>query len=178
VVSRDEGDMSYRIREVDASADEIADTIRVFNRETAAFPELTDDELDGFHCYWWLAYLGKEPVGFAGMVPSQRYKNTGYLKRAGVSEGHRGKGLQLRFFRVREQKARAIGWTHLVSECTNTVYSANNFIHILFRNARTLYTLRTTSFAPASSFLSPKQDGLLKTHCTGRRRYERWNQLL
>jgi hypothetical protein len=79
--------MIYRIREVDASDDEIAETIRAFNRETPDFPELTDSELDGFHCYWWLAYLDKEPVGFAGMVPSQRYKNTGYLKRAGVTQG-------------------------------------------------------------------------------------------
>jgi GNAT superfamily N-acetyltransferase len=124
---------SYRIREVDASDDEIAETIRAFNRETPSFPDLTDDELDGFHCYWWLAYLDKEPVGFAGMVPSQRYKNVGYLKRAGVTAAHRGKGLQIRFFRVREQKARAIGWTHLVSECTNTVYSANNFIRAGFK---------------------------------------------
>jgi GNAT superfamily N-acetyltransferase len=124
---------NYRIREVDASDDEIAETIRTFNRETPAFPDLTDAELDGFHCYWWLAYLDKEPVGFAGMVPSQKYKNVGYLKRAGVTAAHRGKGLQLRFFRVREQKARAIGWTHLVSECTNTVYSANNFIRAGFK---------------------------------------------
>lgn len=125
--------MNYRIREVDASDDEVADTIRAFNRDTGDFPDLTDNELDGFHCYWWLAYLGKEPVGFAGMVPSQRYKNTGYLKRAGVAPGHRGRGLQLRFFKVRERKARAIGWTHLVSETTNTVYSANNFIRAGYR---------------------------------------------
>lgn len=120
--------MSYRIREVDASDDEIADTIRSLNRETPDFPELADHELDGFHCYWWLAYLDKEPVGFAGMVPSRRYKNVGYLKRAGVSAEHRGHGIQLRFFKVREQKARKIGWTHIVSESTNTIYSANNFI--------------------------------------------------
>lgn len=124
---------SYSIREVDASDDEIADIIRSFNRETASFPELTDAELDGFHCYWWLAYLDREPVGFAGMVPSQRYEKTGYLKRAGVSGEHRGHGLQLRFFKVRERKARSIGWTHLVSECTNTVYSANNFIRAGFK---------------------------------------------
>jgi GNAT superfamily N-acetyltransferase len=123
----------YRIREVDATDDEIAEIIRSFNRETPDFPDLTDAELDGFHCYWWLAYLDKEPVGFAGMVPSQRYKNTGYLKRAGVTAAHRGRGLQLRLLKVRERKARSIGWTHLVSECTNTVYSANNFIRAGFR---------------------------------------------
>jgi N-acetylglutamate synthase-like GNAT family acetyltransferase len=125
--------MSYRIREVDASNDDVAEIIRALNAETAEFPELTDNELDGFHCYWWIAYRGKEPVGFAGMVPSQKYKNVGYLKRAGVTAGHRGNGIQLRLFKVREQKARKIGWTHLVSECTNTVYSANNFIRAGFK---------------------------------------------
>jgi GNAT superfamily N-acetyltransferase len=125
--------MSYRVREVDASDDEVAEVIRAFNRETGSFPELTDDELDGEHCYWWLAYLGNEPVGFAGMVPSQRYKSAGYLKRAGVIPGHRGNGLQLRFFKVRERKARAIGWGFLVSETTNTVFSANNFIRAGYR---------------------------------------------
>jgi GNAT superfamily N-acetyltransferase len=125
--------MIYRIREVDASDDEVADTIRAFNRETGDFPDLTDSELDGFHCYWWLAYLGKDPVGFAGMVPSQRYRDAGYLKRAGVAPGHRGHGLQLRFFQVRERKARAIGWNRLVSETTNTVFSANNFIRAGYR---------------------------------------------
>jgi GNAT superfamily N-acetyltransferase len=123
----------YFIREVDASNDDVAEIIRALNAETAEFPELTDNELDGFHCYWWLAYLGKEPVGFAGMVPSQKYKNVGYLKRAGVTAGHRGNGIQLRLFKVREKKARKIGWTHLVSECTNTVYSANNFIRAGFK---------------------------------------------
>ena len=119
----------YRIREVDASDDEIADTIRQFNKDADAhFPELEDYELEGEHCYWWLAYLDKEPVAFAGMVPSVRYAQAGYLKRSGVSAAHRGQGLQLRFFKVRERKARQIGWTMLISETTNTIYSANNFI--------------------------------------------------
>lgn len=123
----------YRVREVDASADEIADTIRAFNRDIGQFPELTDAELDGFHCHWWLAYLDKEPVGFAGVVPSQRWQNVGYLKRAGVSPAHRGHGLQVRFLKVRERKARAIGWTHLITETTNALHSANNCIRAGFR---------------------------------------------
>jgi GNAT superfamily N-acetyltransferase len=118
----------YRIREVDASDDEIAETIRDFNRMEPNFPALKDEELEGEHCYWWLAYCGKEPVAFAGVVPSKRYNNTGYLKRAGVVPEHRGHGLQLRFFRVREIKARKVGWEWLISECTDTIHSANNFI--------------------------------------------------
>lgn len=118
----------YRIREVDASDDEIAEIIREFNRMEDAWPTLADHELEGPHCYWWLAYLESEPVTFAGMVPSRLYRDAGYLKRAGVAPGHRGCGLQLRFFRAREAKARKIGWNMLVSECTNTIWSANNFI--------------------------------------------------
>ena len=123
----------YAIREVDASDDEVAETIRALNAEPGTFPDLTDDELDGFNCYWWLAYLGKEPVGFAGMVPSQQWQNVGYLKRAGVSPAHRGHGLQRRFLKVRECRARRVGWSHLISETTDTVYSANNFIRAGYR---------------------------------------------
>lgn len=122
----------YRIREVDASDEEIADIIHHFNRESeVAFPELTEDELDNGH--WWLAYLEKEPVAFAGMVPSNKWHNVGYFKRAGVAPRHRGNGLQIRLMRVRERKAKRIGWTHLISECTETAYSANNFIKAGFR---------------------------------------------
>jgi len=119
----------YSVREVDASDDEIAEIIHDFNRAAEPkFPALKEHELEGPHCYWWLAYHEGEPVGFAGMVPSRLYKNAGYLKRAGVVPEHRGRGLQLRFFQAREAKARKVGWNMLVSECTDTIYSANNFI--------------------------------------------------
>lgn len=122
--------MSYRIREVDASEDDIAEIIHEFNTTSdVKFPKLRDEELEGHNCFWWLAYQNDEPVAFAGLVPSQRYPNAGYLKRAGVIPKHRGNGLQLRFFRARERKARIVGWDTLVSETvTANVISANNFI--------------------------------------------------
>ena len=123
--------MSYSIREVDATDEDIADTIHHFNRQTKEFPKLTEEELDVG--YWWLAYLGKEPVGFAGMVPSNQWRNVGYFKRAGVDPKHRGNGLQIRLMRVRINKAKALGYSHLISECTDTVYSANNFIKAGFK---------------------------------------------
>lgn len=124
----------YRVKEVDASDDEIADTIRQFNKEADAdFPDLADYELEGEHCYWWLAYFDSEPVAFAGMVPSRLYYEAGYLKRSGVSAQHRGHGLQLRFFKAREAKAKRIGWSMLISETTNTIHSANNFIRAGYR---------------------------------------------
>jgi GNAT superfamily N-acetyltransferase len=121
----------YKIREVDASDDDIADIIHHFNRQTKEFPELTEEELDGG--FWWLAYLGDEPVGFAGMVLSNQWHNVGYFKRAGVDPKHRGHGLQIRLMRVRISKARKLGYSHLISECTDTIWSANNFIRAGFR---------------------------------------------
>lgn len=123
--------MTYRIREVDASDDEMAEHIHHFNRQTSTFPEITEAELDGG--FWWLAYLDDEPVGFAGMVPSKQYAGVGYFKRAGIDPAHRGNGLQIRLMRVRINKARKVGYSHLISECTDTVYSANNFIKAGFR---------------------------------------------
>lgn len=122
----------YKIREVDAvEDDEAIDAIHNFNRQTCQFPEITDHELEIGH--WWLAYYQGEPVAFAGMVPSTKYHNVGYFKRAGVDPAHRGHGLQIRLMRVRINKARKIGYTHIVSECTDTVYSANNFIRAGFK---------------------------------------------
>lgn len=125
----------YRVREVDASDEEISDIIHDFNNTAhPKFPVLKEEELEGPNCYWWLAYLGNEPVAFAGVVPSRLYPNAGYLKRSGVLPAHRGHGLQLRFFRAREAKARKIGWTALVSETVlENIHSANNFIRAGYR---------------------------------------------
>ncbi len=123
--------MSYRIREVDATDEDVAEHIHFFNRQTPEFPRLTEDELEVG--YWWLAYLDKEPVGFAGLMPSQQWHSVGYFKRAGVDPKHRGNGLQIRLMRVRIHKARKLGYTHIVSECTETSYSANNFIKAGFK---------------------------------------------
>ena len=41
------------------------------------------------HGHWWLAYTEEgKPVGFAGLVRSQRFTDTGYLCRAGVFLHH------------------------------------------------------------------------------------------
>jgi hypothetical protein len=59
----------YRIREVDGSDEEIADTLTDLHRLTffdgAAMPEFDSG-------YWWLASYGTLPVAFAGIVPSTR----------------------------------------------------------------------------------------------------------
>ncbi len=122
----------YRIREVDAFADEdAAEAIHHFNRQTCAFPVLGRDALE--NGWWWLATLDNRPVGFAGLTRSTYGQNVGYLKRAGVDPKHRGHGLQQRLIRVRLAKARRLGFTSVVTETTDTVYSANNLYKAGFK---------------------------------------------
>ena len=102
-------------------------TIDALNRLDPYFPELEERHIvDG---YWWLAYLDKEPVAFAGMVeflpPPAK---VGYFKRCLVKPGHYGRGIQYRMMQARLLKAKQLGWTMLVSECrTDNERSANNF---------------------------------------------------
>jgi GNAT superfamily N-acetyltransferase len=77
---------------------------------------------------WWLAYHGDEAVAFAGVVPSTHIRNGGYFSRVGVLQRHRGRDLQCRLMRVIEARARRIGWDSIVSDTTDDLVSANNFI--------------------------------------------------
>lgn len=116
----------YRIRQVDPfEDDEALEAIRFFNKQTENFPALDDETLA--RGWWWVAYKGKEPVGFCGMTPSD-FGATAYFKRAAVDPAHRGRGLQRRFIRIRLKKARQLNFRYVVTETTNTVYSGNNLI--------------------------------------------------
>lgn len=84
--------------------------------------------------WWWIAYDSQLPIGFCGMYLSSNWANTGYLCRAGILPEYRGKGLQKRLIRVRERKARKLGWTHLVTDTYNNPASANNLISCGYRN--------------------------------------------
>ena len=85
---------------------------------------------DGF---WWLSRAGDGSLaGFCGLEPSMAVHNAGYLVRAGVVDEHRGHGLQRRFIKVRERKARSLGWTILRSDTTDNIHSSNNLIRAGF----------------------------------------------
>src|SRR5258705_112046 len=71
----------YRIREVDAHDDEIAETLADLHRLTF-FDGAAVPEFDWGH--WWLAYFERMPVAFAGVVPSTRAYDAGYFSRVGV----------------------------------------------------------------------------------------------
>jgi hypothetical protein len=120
----------YRIREVDGHEDEIAETLADLHRLTF-FDGAPIPEFDWGH--WWLAYHEGLPVAFAGVMPSTYVRNAGYFARVGVLEKHCGRRLQLCLMRVLESRARHIGWSSLVSDTTDNLVSANNFIRAGYR---------------------------------------------
>ncbi len=120
----------YRIREVDGQDDESADTLAELHRLTffdgAPIPDFDRG-------YWWLAYRETIPVAFAGVVPSTHVRKAGYICRVGVLKQHCGRRLQLRLMRAMEWRARRNGWSGLVSDTTQNIASANNFIRAGYR---------------------------------------------
>lgn len=114
----------YRTRRVDGTDEDIADTLRDLHEQTFldTAPHVSTDE-----GYWWITYLGNEPVAFCGLVPSI-YECTGYFKRVGVLPAHRGNNLQRHLMSTFERHARRIGWTHIVSDTTDNIPSANAMI--------------------------------------------------
>jgi hypothetical protein len=121
---------TYRIREVDGQDDEIADTLADLHRLTF-FNGACLPDFDWGH--WWLAYHQAQPVAFAGLVPSTRAYNAGYLCRVGVLKKHCGHRRQLRLMRAMELRARHNGWNCMVSDTTENPASANNFIRAGYR---------------------------------------------
>lgn len=83
---------------------------------------------DVSHGYWWIAYDDGHPVAFAGLVHSSRYYDVGYLCRSGVLPMYRGHGLQKKLVRVREKKARLLGWKYLITDTKDNPPSANSLI--------------------------------------------------
>jgi len=115
----------YKIREVDGSDDETADTLRDLHKLTF-FGEAPIPDFEEGH--WWIGWHGSEAISFASMVQSDRYPRAGYFKRVGVLSSHRGHGLQLRHMRALEMRAKRNGWRKIISDTTDNPHSGNNFI--------------------------------------------------
>jgi GNAT superfamily N-acetyltransferase len=62
-----------------------------------------DYRVDTEGAVWWLVYKDGEAVAFAGIANTKAYW---FLRRAGVLEGHRGKGLQKRLIKTRVRYAK------------------------------------------------------------------------
>lgn len=125
--------MVYRIREVDTSDEEVADTLRELHDEVFGS---TAPQIDPERGVWWLAFAAderRELAGFCGLTQTYADPTIGHLKRAGVRLGHRGQGLQRRFVRVREARARRLGLRALVTDTSDNPSSANNLIACGYR---------------------------------------------
>jgi len=122
--------LMYRIREVDAQDDDIADMLVDLHHLTF-FGSAPVPPFDWG--YWWLAFCEHVPVAFAGLVPSTHADNAGYFCRVGVLHKHCGIALQLRLMRALESRAGRNGWRWIVSDTTDNLASANNFIKAGYR---------------------------------------------
>jgi len=120
----------YQIRAVDGEDDEISDVLTDLHRLTffgsAPLPRFDFG-------YWWLVFHRRDPVAFADLVPSTHAESAGYFCRVGVLREHWGRALQLRLMRATEARARASGWRAIVSDTTDNIVSANNFIKAGYR---------------------------------------------
>lgn len=120
---------AYRIKEAD---NDDVETLKALHTLTFG---LTAPEDCFDYGKWWVVTYKREPIAFAGITPSTLGDGIGYLKRSGVLPDHRGRGLQRRLLRVREQYAASQGWHRAVTDTTENVPSANNMIragYILF----------------------------------------------
>jgi GNAT superfamily N-acetyltransferase len=120
----------YRIRAVDGQDEDISDILTELHYLTflhaAPVPQFDVGN-------WWIAFHEGVAVAFAGLVQSTRAHNAGYFCRVGVLRAHWGKALQLRLMRAMEVRARNNGWSSIVSDTTDNVVSANNFIRAGYR---------------------------------------------
>jgi GNAT superfamily N-acetyltransferase len=66
--------------------------------------------------FWWVAFDGRKPAGFACMRPSVRWGDTGYLSVSGVLKPWRGKRLQRRLIQARVAYARALAWHTVITD--------------------------------------------------------------
>ena len=84
--------------------------------------------------WWWIATDEKnEPIGFAGLVASTRWADTGYLCRAGVIPTARGKGLQKRLIRARLRQACCVGYRWVITDTYENPASSNSLIACGFK---------------------------------------------
>jgi hypothetical protein len=125
--------MKFTVKKVDIRVPSVQTTLAFLQKKI--LPQDTPYKTDRGH--WWIAYAecGK-PVGFAGLVRSMKWSDTGYLCRAGVLYDFTGHGLQLRLIKARLAQAKKLNWNWCITDTTNNPASANSLINAGFK----LYT--------------------------------------
>ena len=119
-----------KIKRVDIRHLQIQDRLRVLQKKCLP----SDAPFDTSQGYWWIVYDAHNlPCAFAGLVPSVRWLDTGYLCRAGVLPSHRGQGVQKRLIRARVRQARALGWSWLITDTYENPASSNSLIATGFK---------------------------------------------
>jgi len=122
--------MQVTIKQVNNSKPAVTSLLNSLQKTCLPYDKLYDTRSG----YWWTAVDGSGiPCGFAGLVASVRWCDTGYLCRAGVVPTHRGQGLQKKLIAVRIRKAKALGWNWLITDTHDNPASANNLIACGFK---------------------------------------------
>ena len=119
-----------KIKQVNARKRPVASLLTSLQRQCLPYDKLYKTNIG----YWWTVTDDSGVAcGFAGLAPSVRWCDTGYLCRAGVLPSHRGQGLQKQLIRIRIRKAKALGWSWLITDTHENPASANSLIACGFR---------------------------------------------
>jgi GNAT superfamily N-acetyltransferase len=119
-----------KIKRVDIRCLQIQKELQVLQKKCLP----SDTPSDTTTGWWWIVYDALNlPCAFAGLVPSVRWGDTGYLCRAGVLSGYRGQGIQKRLIRARIRQARALGWRWLITDTYLNPASSNSLINCGFK---------------------------------------------
>lgn len=117
------------IKHIDSSVIENSELLYKLQKECLPYDKLYDVSQGA----WWVAYKNDRPVGFAGIVRSSRWCDTGYLCRSGVIRSARGQGVQKRLIRVRQLYAKKMGWAWLITDTYHNPPSSNSLISCGFK---------------------------------------------
>ena len=113
-----------RIKQVNAKSDQMRSLLLYLQKKCLPHDEPYDTDFG----WWWIIYEKDKPVGFAGLVRSANWLDTGYLCRSGVLPAYRGMGLQKRLISVRVRKAKQLGYNWLISDTNDNPPSSNSLI--------------------------------------------------
>jgi len=122
--------MPYKVRLVNHQDPKWRATLKSLQKEC-----LPGDTIYAPNNGYWHVVFGQDmvPVGFSGLVPSQRWSDCMYLCRAGVLPSHRGQGLQKRLIRARVRMAKEKNMNWVVTDTHSNPASANSLISCGFK---------------------------------------------